>query len=131
MIEEEIELTLDYVANLPESVVVAVASVAGLSSTKLRHEFARASIVQAAHIRSYLRTARELLWSLAVGNIIANLEALMHQDRPLEQTSSRIYDMLHFGIDINEVAEGVSLLKDVPWSSEAVEHGHAAASRLL
>ena len=39
LIEEEIELTLDYVANLPESVVVAVASVAGLSSTKLRHEF--------------------------------------------------------------------------------------------
>ena len=124
-------MTLDYVANLPESVVVAVASVAGLSSTRLRHEFTRASIVQAAHIRFVLRTARELPWSLAVGNIIANLEALMHQDRPLEQTSSRIYDMLQFGIDINEVAEGVSLLKDVPWSSEAVEQGHAAASRLL
>lgn len=131
VIEEELKIGLDYVSKLPAGALGFVGEVVGVRVERLRHEAMQAALVQAAHIRSALRVAHEHPWSLATGDIEENLRLLANGPRPREETAQKVYDLLDVGVDIQEVAAGLRLLLDTPWSSESVEQGHAATSRVL
>jgi hypothetical protein len=130
-LEDELNDSLLYVMNLPDFVIQVVAEFSGISGHQLRQEATQAASVQVAHIGAALREARGHPWSLAVGDVAANLRSLSSGVRPREETAAKIFDMLQIGITIEELVDGVSLMLDVPWSSSPAEQGHAAASRLL
>lgn len=130
-IDDEIQLSLTYTSSLQTVVFDSIAEVLELNAAKLRRLSMQAALVQAAHIGAALREARRLPWSLAGGDIRRNLQLLSQGPRPSEEVSAKIYDALLLGLDVEELARGVELLRDLPWSSEAVEQGHAAASRVL
>lgn len=130
-IDEEIQSSLASVANLSDVVVELIADAMGLEVRQLRHESIVASSVQAAYIGIALRRAREHPWSLAAGDISANLYTLKAGPCPADPVSCRIWHLMQLGVCREEVVAGLRLFLDAPWSSEAVEQGHAAASRLI
>ena len=119
------------VSNLSDVVVELIADAMGLDVRQLRHESLVASSVQAAYIGNALRRAREHPWSLAAGDITVNLDVLKAGPCPAEPVACRIWHLMQLGVCREEVVAGLRLLLDAPWSSEAVEQGHAAASRLI
>lgn len=131
-LRSDMALDLDYVVNLPDVVIRDIADAMGISALALRDESMEAAAVSAAHIESGIRQADGLPWRLALGDdIMDNLRSFCDEPWPADEVSKKIRELLDIGVDIREVAEGVSLLRDVPWSSKVVEQGHAAASRIL
>ena len=68
---------------------------------------------------------------MAVGDISANLDALRQEDRPLEETTLQIWQLLRIGYSRHQLVSSVRLFLRCSWSSVAAEHGHASASLMM
>ena len=74
---------------------------------------------------------KEYPWSLAVGDIPENLDALAASTEPIRDSCThKIRLLLQMGFNRSQLVAAVSLFKEIPWSSIPVEQSHASAAVL-
>lgn len=101
----------------------------GYSSHLMRANCVRsAHIVQAFIFRRVLQKARGLPWSLARGDVAANLEVFRLQPEPQDVVSQKIHKLLAAGYQASSVAEGVRLLSEIQWCTTSVEQAHGSVA---
>ena len=88
-----------------------------------------ASIIHAFIDFKVLRAARALPWSLAQGDIKANLIALKDKEG-LDSVSTQIKDLIGASYPMHRIVSAVQLLAEVHWTTTSVEQGHGSASAL-
>jgi hypothetical protein len=73
--------------------------------------------------------ARGLPWKLAQGDVAANLEALDNSsDAVTDPTTAQIKSLLALGFNRTALADAVTLLREVPWSTLGVEQAHGSVA---
>jgi hypothetical protein len=87
--------------------------------------------VQLGYLQARLRAVRKPPWSLAVGDVAANLVALREGLLPAEPTTRKIYQLLRMEYPQAVVQEGIALLAECPWTSKLVEQPHASMKSLM
>lgn len=100
----------------------------GMSPYDLRSAALTAVHVSCAYIhKKIFSVADELPWSLVAGDVSENLQRLADKgydgDDP---TVMKIVELLRLGYNRERLVEGVSLLRDVPWSTMTVEQAHGS-----
>ena len=97
---------------------------------RLRSECVDAALVCGAFItRSVLYQLEKCPWSLVMGDIDENLDALQEQARaPRELVAKKIQTLLRMDFSRDVIKEGLMLLRDVRWSIASCEQGHGSAS---
>ena len=99
----------------------------GVSS--LRH-----TCIQSAHIayhfvwRRVLSVAKDYPWKLCRGDIEGNLVDLKNGDRPTEQVSGQLWELLHLGYPMVHLVQSVRLMGEVSWSTMPAEQQHGTMS---
>ena len=105
------------------------ALVPGTTAQLIRSWCMESSLTSAAFMtRKFFRVAKQLPWSLAIGDIHQNLELLALQEEPEEETASKIWQLLRMGYNRASLVEGVELLAHVHWSTGGVEQAHGSAA---
>ena len=99
---------------------------------RLRSECVDAALVCGAFItRSVLYQLEKCPWSLVMGDIDENLDALQEQARaPRELIAKKIQTLLRMDFSRDVIKEGLMLLRDVHWSTASCEQGHGSASAI-
>ena len=97
----------------------------------------RSCALTAVHIsssyicRKLFNVAGGLPWSLCVGDISLNLQCLEDEgydgDDP---TVLKILELMRLGYNRQRLAEGISLLRDIPWSTVTVEQAHGSMAAI-
>ena len=92
----------------------------------LRSKSIRAAIVAAAYIdKKFFAVAKGLPWSLAEGDILANLDRL-HSLPVAEQEHSvtrKIRKLISMGFNKQQLVQGVTLFRRIHWTTTGVEQG--------
>ena len=125
--------TLDSVLHADSFIVSTLDRALAVPHHYLADEAAHTALVTIGYFNCYMRDARGLPWHLARGDIAANLERFSRQPRPAHEcTSQNIWDLIQSvgGVE-PELVSGVSLFKDVSWSSDVVEFGHKHAAQVV
>jgi hypothetical protein len=104
----------------------------GSSPYELRSAALTAVHISAAYIQKKLfNVVEELPWCLVVGDVSLNLQRLEDEgydgDDP---TVLKIVELMHLGYNRQRLVEGVSLLRDVPWSTVTVEQAHGSMAAI-
>lgn len=89
-----------------------------------------ASYVQVAFAQSKVFDVLESYpWKLAIGDIETNLRELAASSDPIsDSTTHKIRILLRQGYNTEQLKLGVSLFKEISWSTVAVEQAHASAA---
>ena len=121
---------MQWLLSLPHSVWVALAELGDTSGQLLRAEAIAAASVSLGFIDTQIwRRAQSPPWQLAVGDIGANLVALVAQaEPPPESTARKVWALATQGFNMAQLEAGVALLLDLGWSSATVEQQHASAT---
>ena len=82
-LDQALQSSLATVLNMGTFVVVPTALSLGLEAQYVRGEVMLAGLVAVGHFDGYLRQARSPPWSLAQGDIAADLQVFSRQPRPL------------------------------------------------
>lgn len=113
-----------------------LAPVGACAATTIRHEVVRAAMVCCAFVdRRLFRAARQPPWALCTGSIHDNLRCLKAQDRPQEDATRKIWELLQVGYPLSQVSEAIELMRSCPWSialkgqQAALTKQHRAYSR--
>eukprot|EP00959_Pyramimonas_sp_CCMP1952_P012876 272315-Pyramimonas_sp.AAC.1 len=84
---------------------------------RLRDDSCHAGLVMACFTLGRFRSAHSLPFSLCIGDVDENLDSLCQQDMPDEETSAKIWTLLHAGFDKDTIKDGLRLLANVSFSS--------------
>ena len=106
----------------------------GLSAKALRSDCCLAASISAAYFtRKCLQVARCFPWRLCVGNIADNLDQLASQSQcpSADATTQKIHQLLRIGYSRRALSEGVSLFRDVHWTTNNIEQGHGSAATIV
>jgi hypothetical protein len=129
------ELAIDevrYVVNLPAYVWGRIARLigAGCVPLKLQHLAQGASFTTIAYLYwDVFRPCEQLPFSLARGDILANLDAFSRDPpRALDPVSAKIKVLLSIGFSRERIRRGLLLMREVPFTTDLVEQGHASAA---
>jgi len=129
------ELAIDevrYVVNLPAYVWGRIARLigAGCVPLKLQHLAQGASFTTIAYLYwDVFRPCEQLPFSLARGDILANLDAFERDPpRALDPVSAKIKVLLSIGFSRERIRRGLLLMREVPFTTDLVEQGHASAA---
>ena len=97
---------------------------------RLRSECIDAALTCGGFItRSVLRQLEKCPWSLVVGDIDENLDALQEQAHvPRELIAQKVQALLRMDFSREVIKEGLLLLRDVHWSTASCEQGHGSAA---
>lgn len=123
-----------WVMNLPEFFWATLASVLGPPASTLRHEATASSVVCIGFLtRRIFRAARQMPWLLCAGCISDNLRKLYKEECPEEDTSRKIWQLMHLSYPLAQVEAAVRLMQSCPWTIGLNEqmHGQQAAIRKL
>ena len=129
---------MDWMANITEPVWQMLELVACSSGSTCRA--IRSACLHCAHTscsyihHNFLDHVRSLPWSLAIGDIEANLESLATSSAPLDDpVTKNIHALLKMNFSRPQLVEAVAMLKDCRWSTAFAEqlHAHAAALHRL
>jgi hypothetical protein len=123
---------MSWLANVPRDTWARLGRACGAdeSPLALRSTVLHAASVAHAFItRSVLRPLRRSPWSLAVGDIPDNIDALVAQDHvPRDPVGAKIQALARLGYSRHLLARGLEMIRDIHWSTAAGEQGHASAS---
>ena len=102
----------------------------GYAGPALRSECVGSACIAAAFItRQVLQPLKKCPWSLAQGDIQANLQALGAQDHvPRDPTAQKIQTLVRLGYNTAQLTRGLELLRRVSWSTSVAEQAHASVS---
>ena len=112
------------IRNIPVVVWMLLAELTLVDAYTLRHSCIRAGHRCWAFFNwRVLEPAQALPWTLCRGDIAENLRHLKSGDRPTENISAKIWDMLHTGVALNVLVRLVQCLGDSPWLGRAEPPG--------
>ena len=102
----------------------------GCSWSALRSDCMESASIAASFVdRQVLRPLNRCPWSLAQGDILANLRALGAQEHvPRDPTAQKIQQLVRLGYNMPQLIKGVELLRLVSWSTAVAEQGHASVA---
>lgn len=133
-IVEGISSELDWLDVLPMQVWRRLASLEGptVSAAEIRSQVMKSALLSVGYMRKrFLDPATTYPWRLAKGNIMENLEELSRTPGPFsDPTTRKIRRLLQKGFSSRHLAEGLSLLLDLSWSTLGVEQGHGSAAAI-
>ncbi len=133
-LRDQLTEELEYVANLGDDIFQRLASCAAVTvgPDQLSSDTRKASLVEASFFwRHVLLEAQQAPWSLASGDIAANLEKLARQPQvPQDVCARKIQQLARLKWMPGLVQEAVALLAHVSWTTVVVEQGHASATLL-
>ena len=102
----------------------------GYTAHALRTDCLLAANTAGAFIeRRVFSAAKQLPWSLASGDIRANLAALKAKE-PQDIVSKKIKQLIAIGFNEGKLVDGISLLQEVRWSTTPVEQSHGSSAAL-
>ena len=134
VLAELLQSELQYLTNLPAYVYAFLAEICHYASgVELQADVLEAAHCAAAYVTDKtLKPAGEFPWKLAAGDISSNLDALAQLPRQqvqlLDDTTSKIRQLLDHGYPRHTLVAGVRLMGEVHWSTAVVEQGHASAT---
>jgi hypothetical protein len=121
-----------YLVSIPPRVWSLLADVCKMDEKVLINDCIMSALTQAAYILNKCRPARNEPFTLARGDKLANLQRLAERaDRPAEETTGKIWELLRRGVPPEDLVAGLQLLDEVDWTGTPVEQGHVKASRLM
>ena len=131
-LQDCIQQELEFLESLGPLVWERLNRVVGDQPPRYPHEL-RSETLQCAYTaygfvdRRIFQVANSLPWSLALGDIAANLEALHQLDyKGTDSATLQIKELLTLQFNRQALGLAVELLKDVPWTSVTVEQGHGS-----
>lgn len=97
-----------------------------LCTTEIRSATLQAVFAEAAYIQDKIfSVALSYPWSLAVGDIADNLASLLETGYDGDdQATLAILNLLKMGYNRGRLADAVCLLREIPWTTMAVEQAH-------
>ena len=103
---------------------------AGCVPLKLQHLAQGASFTTTAYLYwDVFQQCEQLPFSLARGDILANLDAFSRDPpRALDPVSAKIKVLLSIGFSRERIRRGLLLMREVPFTTDLVEQGHASAA---
>ena len=109
---------------------VAVLVAEEYSPYDLRSEVLEAASLAASFVhRSVIKPARRCPWSLARGDIQANLQTLRDQDTtPKDPLAQKVQTLVRCGLNLHMLERGLRLLNEARWSTGVVEQGRGSAA---
>ena len=124
-------LEVDVALGLDDSVLELLGGVAGVSSLELKGDIHDSVLIQSGYLEYKIRDIRGLPWTLAKGDIAANLRDLVEGPVPAEATSQKIHQLASMGYSMHELEAGVRLLGEAPFSALTTEQAHSFAANLM
>jgi hypothetical protein len=129
-IEDTMVTELDYLFQLPDAVFAILSVLTAYRAQELRSRILAAALTSASFISfKILREARELPWSLCLGDAEANLRELSSNPQPLETNSAQLWTLMEKNYPMKGLIDIVEEIKGLPWSSLGVEQQHAATAQ--
>ena len=122
-----------YLSTLPDYIWASIGALGCLTGSEYKTEALCAAHVSIAFMRfRLLRSARELPWSLAQGNILENLEALSRGDAPAEPIAGKACELLkRLGYTLANrkwLQQAILLLLEIRWDVVVAEQQHASGT---
>ena len=130
-LDAQIASERDTIMCLPGCVFQFFGDLCGRSEIALRNGCYQSVLVQVGYGEHRLRLARALPWSLVGGDVEQKLSDLKAGPSPDELVTWKIYCLLHVGVPSSTLAAGVDLLGEMPFTTRAVEQGHAVSALLM
>ena len=122
-----------WIIDLKESTWEAIAVASGMELVDLRDRAIRASHISFHFIwRRILEPYADLPWSLARGDVGANFQRLVDDDRPDEPFCQKIWDLHHRSPPYprEQLLEAIRLLGEAGWTSMVCEQQHGSLAQL-
>jgi hypothetical protein len=114
---------------LPSQVWEPIAEVVGCAAPELRADTIAAGHISVAFLHARVFSeAEKHPWSLACGDIPANLEELANGPEPVERTARKIWRLLQLNFNRHDIQQGLELLLDCSWGTASAEQQHASAT---
>lgn len=130
-IDEQMREDVSFVEGIPKSVLAILSSICDTPATALRDEILASTQTQVGYLQVRLRQVSRLPWSLVGGDVTAKLQSLREGPVPEEETSQKIYKLLHMSFSQAVIEQGIAMLAECPWTSKLVEQPHAAVKSLM
>lgn len=131
-VDRDLMAQVEFVCGMSPAVWSCVARACGLNERTLVDDSIMSAVTQAAYIHYKTKPAREYPYKLNRGDKLSNLSELKAMpDRPSEETTGKIWELLQRGVPAEDLLPGLDLLDQVDWSGTPVEQGHVKASRLM
>jgi hypothetical protein len=122
---------MEWLANLSPYFWARIARTLGCGNApSLRSQCLEAAHVSVAFMARRFAVAKTAPWTLAVGDIDANLTALGEGVEPLDTTAAKIHQLVRLGYARDELIEGVQLIGQIRWSTTVVEQGHGSSAAI-
>ena len=128
-LEDAMAQEVGFLTSLKQPVWEAIGNVCGMTPGELRSR-----VLSAAHVANgflytkCLTPAKQLPWSLGVGDVDENLSRLAGGPLPAQPTAQKIWQLLRIGYNNAQLKIGLALLLDAPWGTASVEQQHASAT---
>ena len=131
VVDEAIRDKVKWACELSTDVWALLAAVCSSSGESLRAECIDVALTSVGYMEMRLREARRLPWTLLGPEKERKLEELKASPKPQETVSGKIWELLQHSIFDGVVLSGLKCLEDAPWSTAAVEAGHASTTMML
>ena len=128
-IKEAVRAKMQWMSEIPSTVWATLSTLTSLGAGELRSKCLRAAHTACAFMdfRAFSEVER-LPWTLCRGDISENLETLRDGERPEEEVSGKVWDLMRVGYNKNQLTRMIQLLGDVPFSTAVTEQLHASAA---
>ena len=133
---DELEATmteeLEWLSGIKHSTWARVAALVAeeYSPHELRSDVLEAASLAASFVhRSVIKPARRCPWTLARGDIQANIQTLVDQNSaPKDPLAQKVQALARCGFNVHMLERGLQLLNEVRWSTAVVEQGHGSTA---
>ena len=123
---------MEWICGVHDSVWVKLGSLSDTAPQRLRDEcIAAAHTTIAFFTYRVIVPASQLPWSLTIGDMNANLDALALGPKPPERTATKIWTLCKMGYNRGQLLKGLILLAECLWGTVAAEQFHASAATLM
>ena len=120
-----------WLVDLRESTWEAIGAASGMDAMDLRDKAIRAAHISFHFLwRRVLEPSADLPWSLARGDVEANLQELADGDCPDEPFSKHIWQLYHGNYHRVHLLDTIKLLGEVGWTSMVCEQQHGSLAQL-
>jgi hypothetical protein len=120
---------LEWLASLSLTVWCPITDVAGCVASGLRTDTIASGHVSFAFLdMKVFVEALKHPWSLATGDMAANLETLARGPEPIERTARKMWRLLQLRYNRRDLTAGLELILDCPWGIASAEQQHASAT---
>lgn len=131
-IDDLMQDRLDMVQNILPNTWYIIGEATQISQKSLCDQSTAASLAAVAHIQEALLAARRPPWDLAKGDVDENLTTLDKlRDEPAEEVTCKVWKLLKLGWSRDELKQGLTLLRQVHWSSTPVEQAHSGSHHAM